>query len=102
MQMADGDYFDDPESDPTQENEDDLEPVELDDVAEALVTATDWTTETILNQLRRGNIDLNPRFQRRDAWTPPRKSLFIESIILGLPVPQLVLAERTDQKARFW
>jgi Protein of unknown function DUF262 len=95
------DYFDDPESDPTQENEEDLEPTELPEVAEAVVTATDWTTETILRQLLRGNIDLNPRFQRRDAWTAPRKSLFIESIILGLPVPQLVLAERADQKGAF-
>jgi hypothetical protein len=100
--MADtDDYFDDPESDPTQENEEDLEPASLADVANAVVTATDWTTETLLRQLARGNIDLNPRFQRRDAWTRPRKSLFIESIILGLPIPQVVLAERTDQKGTF-
>lgn len=95
------DYFDDPESDPTQENEDDLERTSVEEVASAVVTATDWTTETLLGQLARGNIDLNPRFQRRDAWTRARKSLFIESIILGLPIPQLVLAERPDQKGTF-
>lgn len=64
----------------------------------AVVTDTDWTTETILSQLRRGNIQLNPRFQRRDAWTPARKSRFIESLIVGLPVPQIVLAE--DKRRR--
>ncbi len=102
MRMTESDdYFDDPESDPTQENEEDLERTSLPDVASAVVTATDWTTETLLRQLDRGNIDLNPRFQRRDAWTRPRKSLFIESIILGLPIPQLVLAERPDQKGTF-
>jgi Protein of unknown function DUF262 len=98
---ATDEYFDDPESDPTQENEEDLEAPSLLDVASAVVTATDWTTETILRQLERGNIDLNPRFQRRDAWTGARKSLFIESIILGLPIPQLVLAERREQKGMF-
>jgi hypothetical protein len=59
---------------------------------------TDWTTETIVNQLRRGNINMNPRFQRRNAWTNARKSLFVESLILGLPVPQIILAEDRTRK----
>lgn len=63
--------------------------------------STDWTTETIVNQLKRGNINLNPRFQRRNAWSPQRKSLFIESLVLGLPVPQLVLAEEKGKKGSF-
>jgi hypothetical protein len=62
---------------------------------------TDWTTETIVNQLRRGNINLNPRFQRRNAWDGPRKSLFVESLILGLPVPQIILAEEKGKKGSF-
>ncbi|MFF7447187.1 MULTISPECIES: DUF262 domain-containing protein [unclassified Streptomyces] len=71
------------------------------DVHRAVVTDTDWTTETILSQLRRGNIQLNPRFQRRDAWDRGRKSKFIESLILGLPVPQIVLAEDQKQRGKF-
>ncbi|MEV8349229.1 DUF262 domain-containing protein [Streptomyces niveus] len=71
------------------------------DVHRAVVTDTDWTTETILSQLRRGNIQLNPHFQRRDAWDRPRKSKFIESLILGLPVPQIVLAEDRRQRGKF-
>ena len=63
--------------------------------------STDWTTETIVNQLKRGNINLNPRFQRRNAWDAKRKSLFIESLVLGLPVPQLVLAEEKGKKGSF-
>src|SRR5581483_1245089 len=43
----------------------------------------------------------NPEFQRRDAWTPSRKSKFVESLILGLPIPQLVLAENKRQKGSF-
>jgi hypothetical protein len=74
---------------------------EVRDVERAVVTDTDWTAETILSQLRRGNIQLNPRFQRRDAWNRTRKSRFIESLILGLPIPQLVLAEDKNRRGKF-
>lgn len=81
--------------------DDDEEPVSVSDIGSAVVTDTDWTTETILSQMRRGNIHLNPRFQRRDAWDNARKSRFIESLILGLPIPQLVLAEDKRRKGTF-
>ena len=83
--------------DPSGEDESDLGSFR----AEAVVTSTDWTTETILAQLRRGNIELSPKFQRREAWTDIRKSAFIESLFLGLPVPQLVLAERPDRRGSY-
>jgi len=67
----------------------------------AVVQGTDWTTETIVTQLRRKNIQLKPRFQRRDAWKTDRKSRFIESLIVGLPIPQIVLAESKDQRGQF-
>lgn len=67
----------------------------------ASVSGNDWTTETIVSQLKRGNIQLNPRFQRRDAWGRDRKSRFIESLILGLPIPQIVLAESKDDRGKF-
>ena len=68
---------------------------------QAVVHATDWTTETIVSQLRRGNFVLNPSFQRRDAWKTQQKSRFIESLILGLPIPQIVLAESKTQRGKF-
>jgi len=71
---------------------------ELEEIAGIVVSGADWTTETILSQLVRENIKLNPRFQRRDAWDVTRKSRFIESLILGFPIPQIVLA--TDEKER--
>lgn len=79
----------------------DVAEVRAADVSRAVVTDTDWTAETILSQLRRGNIQLNPRFQRRDAWDRPRKSRFIESLILGLPIPQIVLAEDKNRRGKF-
>ena len=84
-------------TDPSELNEDDLE-ISL---TNAVVTATDWTTETILSQLKRGNIELTPRFQRREAWTDIRKSAFVESLFMGLPIPQIVLAERQDRRGSY-
>lgn len=75
---------------------------DLDDWAQgAALWSTDWTAETILAQLHRSNIDLDPTFQRRSAWTDKRQSLFIESLILGLPIPQLILAESKTKKGSF-
>src|SRR6266404_5435342 len=67
----------------------------------AVVSGTDWTTETVVSQLKRGNIQLDPRFQRRDAWKKDRKSRFIESLIVGLPIPQIVLAESKQDRGKF-
>lgn len=67
----------------------------------AVVSGTDWTTETVVSQLKRGNIQMNPRFQRRDAWKRDRKSRFIESLIVGLPIPQIVLAESKQDRGKF-
>jgi len=83
------------------ENEDDIRGTDTSILSGVVVTDTDWTTETILSQLQKGNIQLNPRFQRRDAWNEERKSRFIESLILGLPIPQLVLAENPRQKGKY-
>jgi hypothetical protein len=67
----------------------------------ATLWSTDWTTETIVSQLKKQNFNLMPKFQRRNAWNDKRKSLFIESLFLGLPVPQLVLAEDKNKKGSF-
>ncbi|WP_299512098.1 DUF262 domain-containing protein [Mucilaginibacter sp.] len=84
-----------------QETEEDLHLGEKQKFGEAVLWATDWTTETIISQLKKGNIELSPSFQRRDAWGPDRKSRFIESLILGLPIPQIILAERKDKKGSY-
>ncbi|MDP1565675.1 MAG: DUF262 domain-containing protein, partial [Polaromonas sp.] len=56
---------------------------------EAVLYGTDWTVGTIIQQIQEGNIDLSPSFQRRDAWDHAKKSKFIESVALQLPIPQL-------------
>ena len=68
---------------------------------QAVIWGTDWTAETIDNQLKRSNIDLFPNFQRRDAWSNKAKSKFIESLILGLPIPQIILAEKQTSRGKY-
>jgi len=89
------------EQDASAESEDDITGVTAKSLSNAVVWGTDWTAATVVDQLRRGTISLDPAFQRRDAWTDDRKSRFIESLMLGLPIPQLVLAESQKAKGRF-
>ncbi len=84
--------------DSQQESEDDLSKVSFKD---AVVTNTDWTIESINLQMKKGTIDLQPSFQRRGAWDETRKSRLIESIIVGMPVPNIALAERKEHRGRF-
>jgi Protein of unknown function DUF262 len=65
------------------------------------VASRDWTVETIVRQVEQGNIDLDPAFQRRNAWRDSRRSRLIESFVLGFPVPQLVLAENPRSRGTF-
>ena len=41
-------------------------------------------------------IDIHPEFQRFFRWTPQQKSNFIESLLLGIPVPPIFVSQRKD------
>jgi hypothetical protein len=68
----------------------------------ASIASKDWTVETLVSQMRKGRIDLSPSFQRRNAWLDNRKSKLIESICLGFPIPQIVLAEKRDAPGEYF
>ncbi|HCV3309614.1 TPA: DUF262 domain-containing protein, partial [Acinetobacter baumannii] len=40
-----------------------------------------------------GELILNPNFQRLFRWSPVQKSRLIESILLGIPLPPLFIAQ---------
>lgn len=71
------------------------------DVSSLVVYSRDWTIETIISQILKGNIDLNPSFQRRNAWNDAKRSKLIESLIVGVPVPEIVLAEDKNKPKSF-
>jgi uncharacterized protein with ParB-like and HNH nuclease domain len=85
--------------DDQQEDEDDIH-AEITS-KDAVVMNADWTIETLNGQINKGNIDLQPGFQRRAAWDETRKSRLIESIIVGMPIPNIVLAENKKHRGRF-
>jgi hypothetical protein len=58
-----------------------------------VVWTTDWTTGALTEQIERGVFNVDPPFQRRSAWTDKKSSLYIESLLLGCPVPPITLAE---------
>jgi uncharacterized protein with ParB-like and HNH nuclease domain len=55
----------------------------------------DYDVEGLVNRLNRGDV-LIPPFQRNYIWKLPEASRFIESLLLGLPVPGVFLARERD------
>jgi hypothetical protein len=44
----------------------------------------------------KNELDIHPEFQRFFRWSPKQKSRLIESIFLGIPIPQVFVAQRPD------
>lgn len=57
------------------------------------VIPNDFNVMTINNLMETGIIKM-PAFQRNYVWDRKRASRFIESLILGLPVPQIFLYQK--------
>ncbi|MDO6458814.1 DUF262 domain-containing protein [Celeribacter halophilus] len=58
----------------------------------------DYTVDGLVKRFDRGDI-FRPEFQRNFVWTLPQASKFIESILLGLPIPSVFLyREESTQK----
>lgn len=58
----------------------------------------DYTIDGLVRRFERGDI-FRPEFQRNFVWTIPQASKFIESILLGLPIPSIFLyREESTQK----
>ncbi|WP_207953673.1 DUF262 domain-containing protein [Shewanella decolorationis] len=50
----------------------------------------------LANLYRDGEIKINPAFQRFYRWTDTQKVRLIESILLGIPLPSIFVAQRED------
>ncbi|MGC2186525.1 MAG: DUF262 domain-containing protein [Terriglobales bacterium] len=49
-----------------------------------------------LSIYEKGELDIHPEFQRFFRWSLRQKSRLIESLLLGIPVPQIFVAQRPD------
>lgn len=61
--------------------------------AKVSTTAYSMSVGEIVSMYKDGEIDLHPSFQRFFRWTPEQKSRFIESLLLGIPIPPVFVAE---------
>jgi hypothetical protein len=50
----------------------------------------------LLNLYRDNELDVHPEFQRVYRWTPSQKTRLIESLLLGIPIPPIFVAQRED------
>ena len=49
---------------------------------------TEYTVELLAQKMRNGDFEV-PAYQREFTWESERKSRFIESVLMGLPIPFL-------------
>lgn len=49
-----------------------------------------------ISMYEKNELDIHPEFQRFFRWSPKQKSRLIESLLLGIPVPQIFVAQRPD------
>lgn len=57
----------------------------------------DYPVDGLINRFDRGDI-YRPQFQRNFVWSLPQASKFIESILLGLPIPSVFLYKEEDSR----
>jgi hypothetical protein len=57
----------------------------------------DYPVDGIVERMRRGDIEI-PEFQRSFVWTKVQSDKFVESLLLGLPVPGIFLAIEDDSR----
>jgi hypothetical protein len=55
----------------------------------------DYTVDSLVKRMR-GSAFRIPDFQRQFVWTPKHASKFIESLLMGLPVPGIFLYKEAD------
>lgn len=56
----------------------------------------DLTVDLLVSRIDRGGLILQPEFQRDYVWSSAKASQLIESILIGIPLPIVYLAETPD------
>ncbi|RGP36873.1 DUF262 domain-containing protein [Pseudotabrizicola alkalilacus] len=99
IQEEDGTEEDIEYSDTTLDGDEKNEELNDDDVVYQITTSgADFDVDGLVKRFDRGAI-YRPEFQRNFVWTWPQASKFIESILLGLPIPSVFLfREEETQK----
>jgi Protein of unknown function DUF262 len=65
-------------------------------VNDSRVSSSDVSFNELLDMYANKELIITPEFQRTFRWTNDQQSLFIESLILELPIPPIFVVERED------
>jgi hypothetical protein len=79
--------------------DDERNAIESDDVGldhGVMTTPFDMPIRTLLEEITRKELTLNPAFQRKYVWGRDRQSKLVESLLLNMPIPALFFAEDDD------
>lgn len=70
---------------------------EIDEAKRSVSTETvQITIGEVANMYTQSELNIIPEFQRLFRWTPERKSNFVESILIGIPIPPVFVYENAD------
>ena len=87
------------EDEPPEQRVEDVDPESEDEELEFVYSITsygaDYPVDGLVRRVESGDIAV-PEFQRKFIWPRPRIERFIESLLLGLPVPGIFLAREEE------
>jgi uncharacterized protein with ParB-like and HNH nuclease domain len=71
-------------------------------LSEVTISNSDWLVENLCRYFDNDIVSFSPQIDRLSReWDDVSKSRFIESLILGIPIPQLVLASSLTDRNKF-
>lgn len=62
------------------------------------LTPTEPDIRTIVDRIDRGDIDLQPDFQRQEVWANNKKKRLIDTVLRGWSIPPVHLVETTESR----
>jgi hypothetical protein len=65
-------------------------------VGEVRLESLDFSFGELLTLKQNNELVIDPEYQRLFRWSPEKQSRLIESVLLGLPIPQLFVVENPD------
>ncbi len=62
------------------------------------LTPTEPDIQTIVERIRRGDIDLQPDFQRQEVWSTSKKKRLIDTVLRGWSIPPVHLVQTSESQ----
>src|SRR3712207_4241101 len=63
------------------------------ELAQTKISKQTWSIRELYNKIQKGELDLNPDYQRNVVWNPEKQIAFIESLLMSIIVPPLYFVE---------